>query len=397
MKILFCPCHYVYDGVKRGSEINWAYTIADKIATTYPLSTIVTGFSESSTTDKIYKIITLQADKKIIDLGIINSILFNTLYTIETFKLKKSYDIVHHVLPFGMFHTYNFSFIFKDRKQKYIIGPIQSPIETYADNIHDISSTPPNFFVRLTSTAVFTIFAAILRLLSKRTLQSADKLIVIDRDTKNLLIKQNIATEKIQIIPPGVDTDKYYPSREDTIKFTLITSSALIERKQVQLIIKSFAIALKKIPNLKLIIVGDGPQKESLQLLSEKLNIQTNITFVGLVANKNIHRYYHQADMYLNMSKSEGFATVSLESLASGLALISTSVGGFKDVIQEGVNGYIINQDEKIMAKKLEYLYSKPRVLTSMKKESRAIAMRRYSWEKIIIPQYVKVYSTLLK
>jgi hypothetical protein len=71
MKILFCPTHYIFDDGERGSELSWAYQIANNMASKYPESVVVTGFNNTKTKKK-YKIIELQTHKKTIDLSVKN-------------------------------------------------------------------------------------------------------------------------------------------------------------------------------------------------------------------------------------------------------------------------------------------------------------------------------------
>lgn len=395
MKILFAPSHYVYDGIKRGSEIAWAFNIVHNIATLYPKSIVITGFKESKEKSN-YKIIELQRDKKNIDLSIFNSVLFNYLYTKGIFRHINSVDILHHVLPFGIDKTYNFAFIFKNKNKKYIIGPIQKPVKAHSDNVHDRDINPPSFIKRLIDRTFLLLSQPILKKLSYMTINNADKVIVIDEATKKLLIRNGVNAKHIVIIPPGVDTSKYVPNAQKHSNFTAISSCMLISRKQVDKIIQSIYYAKQSIPDIKLLLLGEGPQRDNLEKLTKKLNLSKNIEFVGLVNNNEISAYYKKADVFLNMSSSEGFATISLEAISSGLPVISTSVGGFSETIHDGKNGFIINDDPELMAKKIVHLYNNPHELQTMKINSRKIAEDTHDWKRVIIKKYIYLYEEVL-
>jgi len=111
-----------------------------------------------------------------------------------------------------------------------------------------------------------------------------------------------------------------------------------------------------------------------------------------------IQEYYKKAHVFVNMSRSEGFATVCLEAMASGLAIISSKVGGFQDAITDGKNGYLVEQeDTKGLAEKMVYLIDHPELIASFGKRARQEVEEKYDWDKVIIPRYLDLYDEILK
>jgi glycosyltransferase involved in cell wall biosynthesis len=120
------------------------------------------------------------------------------------------------------------------------------------------------------------------------------------------------------------------------------------------------------------------------------------VRFAGFVPNKDINTYYEKSHIYLNMSYAEGFATVCLEAMASGLAIISSKVGGFEDAIQDGVNGYLINKgDSEALANKINYLVENVKFIEKLGEKARETIAEHYDWDKSIIPQYLDIYSKI--
>ena len=103
------------------------------------------------------------------------------------------------------------------------------------------------------------------------------------------------------------------------------------------------AIVHLETPDVKLVIVGDGVERARLEELAERLNLKGSIQ-LGSVPQESIPRLMHQADVFALSSLSESFGPiVILEAMAAGLPIVATNVGGIPDIVEEGVNGYLVN------------------------------------------------------
>lgn len=395
MKILFCPTHYVFDDGDRGSELSWAYKIADSIACENIDSVVVTGFKNIKTI-KQYKVVELQKEKKSIDLGVANALMFNLSYSKFAGRAikKEKFDILHHILPFSIDNTFNFSFIRSGVSIPKIIGPIQSPLPFYRDNMEDYNSKKTSSPVNI-NRIILLFSKPILKYLSTLTLKKADKIVVINEKTKNMLIERNIDGKKIVIIPPGVDTKKFSTTHNiSKSKIEILAVGALMERKGFDVLLKAMVSVTKKHKNIKLRILGDGPQKKNLFIMIKNLSIEKYVTIEGYVPYSKVAPYYKKADIFVSVSRAEGFATVCLEAMASGLPIVSTRVGGFSDAVVDGKNGYLVEIDDlHALSDKLIMLLDNKNKIISMGKESRKLAEEKYDWQNVIIPEYVNLYK----
>jgi len=206
---------------------------------------------------------------------------------------------------------------------------------------------------------------------------------------------------KIKIISPGIDVDKfkYIPLKnkpKDRIEILVVCY--LLKRKRVDLVIQSIKQLLDNgEQNFILRIVGDGPQRHSLENLVKELKISKFVVFEGLVENSNISKYYENAHIFVNMSESEGFATICLEAMSSGLSVISSKVGGFSDIIKSSYNGYLVDQgDVDGLTKYILDLINNPKLLDSISKNARLTIEKEYDWQRCIIPKYLDEYNELL-
>jgi len=118
--------------------------------------------------------------------------------------------------------------------------------------------------------------------------------------------------------------------------------------------IKAAAIVQKFIPNLRLSIAGSGPLKHALQQLVFDLGIEKNVTFTGKLQPEEIANLYQQADIMLNPTTVDNMPNSILEAMASGVAIISTNVGGIPYIVEDNRTALLVNvNDEVAMANKI--------------------------------------------
>jgi glycosyltransferase involved in cell wall biosynthesis len=399
LKILLSPCHSIFDEISEGSEFSWSFNIGDRISKKYPGSVVVTG-AATLKEDKPYKIVEVQADKKKRDFGLKNALIFNWRYFLATRKETKdaSFDVIHHVLPFGIGRTYNLFWLLKmSTSPRLILGPVQSPLDykKYKDNSQKAKTAPQALLTSVVG-IIPKVLSPVLATLSRNTMKRADKITVINSKTKDMVLEEGIAESKVDVVPPGVDTQKfsfvpYHLKKSDKVE--LLVVGLLIKRKGIELVIKALAEVVKKHKNVRLTVVGEGPMRNELEKLTKKLHLTKFVHFEGAVPNNKIQEYYKKAHIFINMSRSEGFATVCLEAMSSGLAIISSKVGGFEDAINDGVNGYLVEQESyQQLAEKISKLLKDPKLAERCGHEARKSAETHYDWDTAIIPKYLKLY-----
>ena len=148
----------------------------------------------------------------------------------------------------------------------------------------------------------------------------------------------------IKVIPNGVNTIQFKPSlSEKSSETTLIYVGRLIPTKGVNILIKAFHQVLEKGISANLHIAGDGPEKEKLLLLAHELGITSCTHFHGSV--KNVAPLLQKSDVFVLPSSVEGLPNALLEAMSCGLAVITTRVGGNAEIIEDGINGLLIEPD----------------------------------------------------
>jgi glycosyltransferase involved in cell wall biosynthesis len=168
-----------------------------------------------------------------------------------------------------------------------------------------------------------------------------------------------INKSKIHVFPHLVDIDYLKNFNKKNIESNIITITSFLPVKRTEDAIKALALTKDKGLNLKMVILGDGPDKGSLMELAIKLGLENSIVFEGFV--EDIRPYINNSEYYLQTSSSEGLSIALIESMASGLIPIVTNVGDEKEVVKDYETGFFVPVGApKEIANKLLLLDSNP-------------------------------------
>ena len=231
--------------------------------------------------------------------------------------------------------------------------------------------------------------------MNRKLLSTVDAVIADSQYLKKQLVNRvGIAAEKIHVIHCGVDIDTIKPKvykgptlpRQgrtlSDIKIILFLGR-FIERKRPDLAIEIFAKLHAKHPDTKLIMVGEGPMEEKLKAQSSKLKVSEAIEFAGPLFGKEKLERYHEADLFLFPSEKEGFVLVVLEAMAAGLPLLVPRALGFGEAVEDGENGFLaVSSDINDWVTKAEKILFDEKINQAMRKRSRELAVRKFSWEE---------------
>lgn len=238
--------------------------------------------------------------------------------------------------------------------------------------------------------------------------KTVTELIVPSNKIYNIFKDKYKFTKNIHIIQTGIETSKFYKenfSSKDInnlkkkygIKkkdFVIMTVSRLAKEKSVDRLINNQKELLKRYPNMKLLIVGDGPDIDKLKMQVCSLNISKNVIFTGKVPLEEIPIYYQLGDVFVTASKSETQGLTVVEAISSSLPIVAVKDDSFISSVIDDFNGYVFTSDEKYIESILK-LYENNDIYNRLSNQSRILSSD-FSSEYFAL-KVLKVYETAIE
>ena len=268
-----------------------------------------------------------------------------SIYPARAIKTIKSWnlDIIHSQTEFGIG---TFARIIA---KQYNIPLVHTYHTMYEDYIHYITK---GYFKRTGKKIVehLTLFYCD---------TTATELIVPTKKTYDLFKEKYKVKRNVYIVPTGIEVEKYSKKYDDETMDKLKESIGIKKdvinllfvgrlglEKSVDFLINNQKQIVKKHPNCNLIIIGDGPERENLEKLVKKNDLEKNIFFTGKVPLCDIGMYYHLGNIFVTASKTETQGLTVLEALAASLPVVAIKDESFIDPIKNDYNGYLFEDDE---------------------------------------------------
>ena len=239
------------------------------------------------------------------------------------------------------------------------------------------------------------IYYPIERYLAKKT----DTIITINSEDYKALSKFKTSRKKM-VNGVGVDALKFSPCDEKTksnIRKTLgieknckvlFFAAEFNSNKNQKFLIETIEVLKVNHPSLLLLLAGEGPKKKELMNLCKMKNIEDNVAFLGHI--ENIDRWLKASDIVVSSSKREGLPVNIIEGILTGLPAVVTNCRGNRDVVQNNLNGYVI-EDQNDFISKIDFLLKNKREYNEMSKKSREIG-EMYSID-VIKKEISKIYE----
>ena len=166
---------------------------------------------------------------------------------------------------------------------------------------------------------------------------------VISESTRQDLIGRGFPPEHVRVIHCGVDTETYHrdASVAKTAEPTLLYLGRLKKYKSVQHLIGAFAKLLRRVPEARLVIVGEGDYRAALEQQVRQLGVQDRVQFTGFVTVAEKVRWLQESWVAVCPSLKEGWGLTNVEANACGTAVVASDVPGLRDSVQQGKNGYL--------------------------------------------------------
>ena len=220
------------------------------------------------------------------------------------------------------------------------------------------------------------------KLVERSMLALTDRFITVSQKTERDLqaIKR---TNKSHVVPNGIDLNQITNVKPAETGFELLFAGRLIKEKKVDLLLRSLPTVLKTCPDIKCMVVGDGPERSRLEELSRELELTTTVEFAGFMEGYNeLIGTMKSSEVLVLPSEREGFGMVIVEANACGtpVVVVDYPMNAAKDLVCEGRNGYISKPDPEDLAQTIIKTLKNRKEMVEISKSM----SENYDWDRIV-------------
>ena len=232
------------------------------------------------------------------------------------------------------------------------------------------------------------------------SINQSDGVTAVSNDLKKDTLQHFKITKDIKVIPNFIDLKRFRKQKKEHFKMAIcpndekliVHTSNFRKVKRVDDVVKIFCKILEHVP-AKLLLVGDGPERNHVEELARELEIWEDIRFLGKL--ESVEEVLSVADLFLMPSEKESFGLAALEAMACEVPLISSNSGGIPELNVHGVTGFMSDAgDIEDMAKNALHILSGDNLATF---KSNALARAKEFDISIVLPKYEEFYESILE
>jgi 1,2-diacylglycerol 3-alpha-glucosyltransferase len=203
-------------------------------------------------------------------------------------------------------------------------------------------------------------------------------IVIPSESIKEILIRDYGLRDCYTVIPTGIDLKPYDQADGKAIREkmgwqkdkVIISVGRLAQEKNWQVVLEAIQKISGKHPELRMVIIGDGPEKDNLQALASELGISERVAFTGELPFSEIPSYLKAADVFTFASITETQGLVTMEAMAAGLPVVAVDASGTRDIVDDGKQGFLVENDSTALANSIERLLDSPTLMKKFKKNA---------------------------
>lgn len=330
----------------------------------------------------------------------------NYLILLKNYMENQGHTVNYFIQPIKLKKSHSFYFLFFIQYVKYMIYLKKNKpdiihlnfsliwVSVLRDfiflNISKMNKCPTIVFIHGWRWQFFNVMkkSNLTKKIFTRNLDKADKIIVLSNEFKTVLVELGIDEKKIFLTTTMAETEKYQPiSKIFNKPFFVLFCANIKKEKGPFVVLDSVPYVLNKFPDTKFIFVGSGKDLIELKEKTIKMGVDNNVYLAGYISEKEKQEYFKKSHIFVFPTEhAEGFPTVVLEAMASGMPLITTAVAGLKDALIDGKQGLIILSDppksEEVSHKIIQLLENK-KYMKEISEKNIIEAKEKYDVKKI--------------
>lgn len=295
---------------------------------------------------------------------------------------KAAFDVVHTHSPFALGQ------VGRRWARRHGIPLVTTYHTLYVEYAHYAKLIPP------------ALSRAYLRSLTLRYCNACDAIAVPTGPIRDVLLGYGV-TRPIEVIPTGLKLQP--PRRRDRDYLRLhwgipadaplvLYAGRLAQEKNLELLFASLARVARDVPDAWLLIAGDGPYRAACERMARETGVGERIAFAGFVAPEEMPRVYASAEVFAFCSRTDTQGLVLVEAKAAGLPVVSVNAFGPTEVVADGVDGFLVEDDAEAFSMALTSVLLNPEMAQTMS-EAALCEVRRFSIEETA-RRYLDLYRS---
>jgi len=221
-------------------------------------------------------------------------------------------------------------------------------------------------------------------LITRYALRRADHITATGLRLAEATARYAPAGKPVTVVPYGVDLREFRSRpREQRSEVAVGAVARLSKEKGLHYLLEAFAVVAGRHPQARLVLVGEGPERQRLERLAARLGLGERVRFLGEVPHEQVPEVLQQLDIFAMPSTYEGFGVAALEAEAMELPVVASHVHGIPDVVLDGETGLLVPpRDRQALAAALDRLVSDGDLRRRLGQAGRAFVAEHYSWEE---------------
>lgn len=226
-----------------------------------------------------------------------------------------------------------------------------------------------------------------------------DRVVCNSRAAARALIRRGLPERKTAVIPNALPDEAFAPAPPLLPRSSGVLRVGMIARmnnpvKNYPGLLHAAARLVPRFPTLEFLLVGDGPLRPNLEKMCRNLGIERHVHFLG--DRGDVPSILASMDISVLTSFSESLSNSVLESMAAGLPVVATRVGGNEELVRDGETGFLVAPNDEVgLASALEHLLMEPHLRAGFGARAREVARANFALARVI-EQYEKLYTSLL-
>jgi glycosyltransferase involved in cell wall biosynthesis len=201
---------------------------------------------------------------------------------------------------------------------------------------------------------------------------------------------------RMHIIHCGVDPALFAPVSHTAPGRRLLYVGRLAAAKGLPILLESLAMLVRSHPDIILTVVGDGPDRKTLEQMASQLGLANNVNFVGYQSQAEVRAQMQQTDVFVMSSFAEGIPVVLMEAMAAGVPVVATQIAGISELVENGINGYLVPPgDIDTLTERIETLLTHSQIRKQFGTAGRATVERDFNINREVTRLHCVMVSAL--